>query len=182
MKNNSKKTYWPHMILGFLFLAFGLSFWTVKTSLMLPVQESNTFMMKYQQADIHINEIMESKTRFDSKYKIEIQNVNMMTMTDNIYSNRVQPQVVELTKGMNQFTYRIVSKNGESVEHATIDFLLTQPHSRKHDLFLKNLAYANGKCQTKEINVTDAGRYTLQLRVTIGEDTGFSEIQAYLKP
>ena len=56
MKNN-KKTYWPHMIVGFLVLALTLSFWTVKSASSLPVQESNTYMLKYQMADTNINEI-----------------------------------------------------------------------------------------------------------------------------
>jgi len=182
MKNNSQKTYWPHMILGFLFLAFTLSFWTVKTALSLPVQESNMFMMKYQQADINMNDILESKMIFDSKYTIEIQNVNMITMTDNIYSNRPQPDVIKLSKGTNNFRYIIKSKDGKIIKNAKVDFLLTQPHSRKEDVMLENISNVNGIYNTKAIEITKAGRYTLQLRVTIGDDTGYSELPAYLKP
>lgn len=66
MANNSekKKTYWPHMIVGFLFLGITLGYWTVKTASKMPVQESNEYLMKYQQADININDILEKKSTF----------------------------------------------------------------------------------------------------------------------
>ena len=41
-------------------------------------------MLKYQMADIHINQIMERKTAFDKEYTITISDVEMITMTDNI--------------------------------------------------------------------------------------------------
>jgi hypothetical protein len=35
---------------------------------------------------------------------------------------------------------------------------------------------------TPDINISKPGRYTLQLRVKIGNDTGYSHIEAYLQP
>ena len=60
-KKNKEKTYWPHMILGFLALGITLSYWTVKSASSVPVQESNNYMLKYQTADYTINEIIERK-------------------------------------------------------------------------------------------------------------------------
>ena len=61
MANKNEKTYWPHMILGFLGIGIMLGYWTVKSAINMPVSESNEYQLKYQQADMNINQILESK-------------------------------------------------------------------------------------------------------------------------
>lgn len=182
MEKNNKKTYWPHMIVGFLLLAFTLSYWTVKSASSMPVQEVNQYMLKYQQADIHINEIMTLKKMFDSQYTIDILNIETMVMTDNIHSQRPQPNVIKLAKGSNTFSYVVKSKNGEVMNNAKVSFLLTQPHSVREDVMIDTVSFAAGQYTTPDLNITKPGRYTLQLRATIGKVTGYSELPAYLKP
>ncbi|SFZ99098.1 hypothetical protein MNB_SV-5-1012 [hydrothermal vent metagenome] len=181
-KRNKEKTYWPHMILGFLILGLTLSYWTVKSASSLPVQESNEYMMKYQMADIHINDIHKSKEAFDKDYDIIIQNVETMVMTDNVHSNIPQPNPVKLSKGLNNFTYLVAKKDGTAVADANVTFLLTRPHSVKEDKYVENIPFVDGKFKVEGINITKPGRYTLQLRAKIGEVTGYSQISAYLKP
>jgi len=182
MQDNNKKTYWPHMILGFLAIGITLGYWTIKSAISLPVQENNEYMMKYQQADIHINDILESKIAFDKAYEIEIQNVETMVMTDNIHSNRVQPNPVKLTLGKNQFSYVVRTKSGEVVSDANASFLLTRPHSRRDDVMIESITFKNGRYVTPEFDIVKPGRYTLQFRATIGNKTGYSQIPAYLSP
>ncbi|CAA6811235.1 MAG: Unknown protein [uncultured Sulfurovum sp.] len=183
MNKTKQKTYWPHMIVGFLLLAFTLSYWTVKSASSLPVQESNSYMLKYQQADIHMNEILELKAAFDKEYTIGIEDVEEIVVTDNIHSRRLQHNPIKLTNGMNSFSYRVKTKDGSVVEDANVTFLLTRPHSRRDDVLQEDVKFVDGKYITEELDITKAGRYTLQLRVTI-DDTkiGYSEIGAYLKP
>jgi len=182
MENNNKKTYWPHMIVGFLALAITLSYWTVKSASSIPVQEDNDYMMKYQQADIKMNDILEHKHAFDKAYAIEIQDVETMVMTDNINSNRPQPNPVKLTSGSNAFKYSIKSKDGTAVEDANVTFVLTRPHTRVDDQVLENVALMDGVYMTKPLDITKPGRYTLQLRVKIADKIGYLETPAYLKP
>jgi len=182
MENKNKKTYWPHMILGFLAIGITLGYWTVKSAMSLPVQESNQYMLKYQMADLTINEILESQKDFDKIYTIEIQDVQTMVMTDNVNSKRPQPNPVELSSGTNKFSYLVMKKDGTVVNDAKVSFLLTQPHSRRNDLFLENVVFNNGKYTTEDLEIKNAGRYTLQLRVVVPGSTGFSAIAAYLKP
>jgi len=182
MEKNNQKTYWPHMILGFLAVGLTLGYWTVKSAVALPVQESNEYMLKYQTADININEILESKKAFDTMYNIQLQDVQTMVMTDNVNSKRPQPNPVKLSLGGNHFTYVVTTKNGTVVNDANVSFLLTRPHTRKNDLFIENIIFNNGKYSTKDIQITEPGRYTLQFRAQIGKDTGYSEKSAYLKP
>lgn len=181
-KRNKEKTYWPHMILGFLVLGLTLSYWTVKSASSLPVQESNEYMMKYQMADIHINDILKSKKAFDTNYEINIQNVETMVMTDNVNSNVPQPNPVKLAQGTNGFTYLVVKKDGTAVSDANVTFLLTRPHSVREDKYVENIPFSEGKYKVENIDITKPGRYTLQLRATIGKVIGYSQISAYLKP
>jgi hypothetical protein len=182
MVENNKKTYWPHMILGFLFIGISLGYWTVKSASSIPVQESNQYMLKYQMADMHINEIMERKIAFDKLYEIQIINVETMVMTDNVNSNRAQPNAVKLSQGLNNFTYKVVAKDGTNISGANVTFLLTQPHSREQDQIFADVPYINGTYHVKDVNITKAGRYTLQLRAIVGETIGYTEVAAYLKP
>ena len=182
MAKNNEKTYWPHMILGFLVVGITLSYWTVKSASSMPVQESNQFMLKYQMADMNINQIMEKKIAFDKAYAIHLLNVETMVMTDNVNSNRPQPNPVKLLQGMNAFSYEVVTKDGTKVSDANVTFLLTQPHSRKEDQLFNNVPYEDGKYQIRDVEITKAGRYTLQLRAEVGDTIGYSEISAYLKP
>ena len=182
MAKNNEKTYWPHMILGFLVVGITLSYWTVKSASSMPVQESNQFMLKYQMADMNINQIMERKKAFDKAYNIQMVDAETMVMTDNVNSNRPQFNPVKLSQGINTFTYEVVAKDGTKVSDANVTFLLTQPHSRKEDKLFTNVPYKDGKYQIRDVEITKAGRYTLQLRAEVGDKIGYSEVSAYLKP
>ncbi len=183
MGKSSQKTYWPHMILGFLMLAIVLGYWTVKTAVSLPVQETNDYMMKYQDSDLHINDILDKKMAFDKLYDIKIIGTKRMVMTDNIYSHRVQKNPVVLKEGENSFSYIVTTKSGDIVKDANASFLLTRPHTQKDDVMIKVVNIQDGKYTTPELNITKAGRYTLQFRAIIDDKTvGYSSIEAYLVP
>jgi len=170
------------MIVGFLFIGLTLGYWTVKSASSIPVQEVNDYMMKYQQADINMNDILERKQAFDKMYEIKIQNVEMMVMTDNINSKIAQPDAVKIAKGANIFTYVVQSKEGKVVSDANVSFLLTRPHTRNDDVMIENVAFANGVYTTPTLKIEKPGRYTLQFRAIIGEKIGYSHKAAYLKP
>lgn len=182
MARNKEKTYWPHMILGFLVLGITLSYWTVKSASSMPVQESNNFMLKYQIADMNINEIMEKKLAFDKQYSITITDAETVEMKDNIHSKRKEEDHVKLVQGLNAFNYAIVAKDGTVIKDANVTFLLTRPHSVKEDQLVENIPFVDGKFRVTDINITKPGRYTLQLRAKVDESIGYSEIAAYLKP
>jgi len=181
-KKNKEKTYWPHMILGFLALGITLSYWTVKSATSRPVQESNEYMLKYQQADININEIIKKKIQFDKEYEIKI--MHAQTAVHKIENSKVakESKDVLLSKGKNNFTYLVATKEGTPVLDANVTFLLTRPHTVKDDLYVQNIPVEDGNYQVKDINISKPGRYTLQLRAKVGEAVGYSQLSAYLKP
>ncbi|MEA3418117.1 MAG: FixH family protein [Campylobacterota bacterium] len=180
--NNSKKTYWPHMILGFLMLAIVLGYWTIKAASSMPVQETNDYMMKYQEADMNINDILRSKQAFDKVYQIELVGAETMVMTDNVHSNRPQPNPVKLASGANHFSYKVSTKDGTAVNDAKVSFLLTRPHTVADDQMIEVVPSKSGQYVTPDLNISKAGRYTLQMRAKIGEVTGYAETAAYLHP
>lgn len=182
MENNNKKTYWPHMIVGFLAVGLTLSYWTIKSANALPVQESNQYMLKYQKADMTMNDILEKKKAFDAKYDIVIKDIETMVMTDNIHSHRLQANPVALVAGKNNFSYEVVSKDGSIISDANVTFLLTQPHHRSQDQLFSAVPFSKGRYSIENVTLSKAGRYTLQLRAEVGKTTGYSEIPAYLKP
>lgn len=182
MKNNNKKTYWPHMILGFLLVGITLGYWTVKSASSIPVQEVNDYMLKYQNADENINQIIEKKQAFDKQYTIEIKDVETMVMTDNVNSKRPQPNPVKLSHGENHFSYSVKSKDGMAVKDANVTFELTRPHTRADDAVQKNVPFVDGTYRINTLDITKPGRYTLLLRVTSGDKTGYLKTPAYLKP
>jgi hypothetical protein len=139
-------------------------------------------MMKYQQADIHINDILTSKAAFDALYTIALKDKEMMVMTDNIHSKIPQTNVLKLSLGANDFSYEVRSQNAEVVKDAKVTFLLTQPHSRREDQLVKNVSYVDGLYKVQALDIQKEGRYTLQLKVELNEGTGYSEIPAYIQP
>ena len=183
MDNKSKKTYWPHMILGFLMIGITLGYWTVKHAVQLPVQEVNEYMMKYQKADLGINDILEKKRAFEKAYSMKLSDVKMMVMTDNIHSKIPQPDAVMLKKGKNHFSYVLTKKDGTVVNDANVSFLLTRPHTRKDDVMIERVPFKDGSYTTPDLEIDKAGRYTLQCRAIIDKNTiGYVQTPAYLKP
>ena len=181
-KNNKEKTYWPHMILGFLAVGITLSYWTVKSASSIPVQESNNYMLKYQQADMNINEILKRKALFDQNFMIEIVDAKTTILELENTKRAKSEKVIELSKGNNSFSYSIKGKKGNVVNDVNVTFLLTRPHTVSEDILIENIEAKDGKYTIDNIAITKAGRYTLRLKAKIGEAIGYSEFPAYLKP
>ena len=181
-KKNKEKTYWPHMIMGFLALGITLSYWTVKSATSVPVQESNEYMMKNQKADYTINEIIEKKALFDKVYTIEITNVTKKIQElENAKRAKAEESIV-LASGLNSFTYRVQKKDKSVSPDANVTFVLTRPHTIKDDILVENIVAKEGVYKVDDINITKPGRYLLQFRAKIGDAIGYSELPAYLSP
>ena len=147
----------------------------------MPVQETNDYMMKYQDSDMHINDILTKKMAFDKLYEIKIIGTKSMVMTDNIHSNRVQKDPVVLKLGKNHFSYTVTTKSGDIVKDANASFLLTRPHTKNDDVMIEVVEISGDTYTTPDLNITKGGRYTLQFRAKIDDNTiGYSSIEAYL--
>ncbi len=176
----NKQTYWPHMIVGFLFLGLGLGFWTIKSASKMPVEKENDYMMSYQDVDTNINEIVKKQELFRQNYEIKILDTKMIQVEKDKNSRKSFLNPIELKKGENQFNYRVVDKNGQIVKNAVVSFMLTRPHTDIDDQKFDKINFVNDAYQTPKVNITKLGRYMLVLKVIIGKTTGFIETPAYL--
>ena len=186
MERVKEKTYWPHMIVGFLMMAILLSYWTIRSASSMPVQESNTYMQKYQMVDIGINDILEKKEAFDKKFIIELIDKNRMVVTDNIHSNKIQEDQVILHSGKNSFDFIVKGKNDsysiKDLDIKTVQFLLTRPHTVANDILVEDVKLIDNKIAIKDINIEKKGRYTIQLRIDMKDGSiGYYQTSAYLK-
>jgi hypothetical protein len=181
MANKDQKTYWPHMILGFLGIGIMLGYWTIKSAINMPVSESNEYQLKYQQADMNINQILESKARFDKKYKIEFLDFAKSDFKPNKFLKRKHGDILKLSS-INNFSYSIKGVDGTELNDANATLLVTRPHSRKDDstITLKNDGHSIYRAEN--IALSNAGRYIIRLKVQKGNDIGFKEFEAYLEP
>ena len=181
MTQNSEKTYWPHMILGFLAIGIMLGYWTISSAVSMPVQKSNEFGMAYQQVDMNINEIKEAQERFDKLYNLEILEFKKSDFKANKYSKRAHKEVYALSKE-NTISYKLDTKDGTPVADANATLLLTRPHTTADDEILQLVSDTVGVYKTPPFTLTNPGRYTLRLRVQKGDDIGYLSYEAYLKP
>jgi hypothetical protein len=180
-QKNKEKTYWPHMIVGFLLLGLTLGYWTIKSASSMPVERENKYMMSYQNADMNYNEIMKNENAFNDKYIITIEGVEIIKVEPNKNSKLKLSDPIKLNKGANSFTYKVMTKDGTIIKDVEVSFLLTRPHTDMDDQKIDTLSFDNGVYVTPELNIEKIGRYTLVLRAQIGEDVGFYERPAFLE-
>ena len=182
MTKKNQNRFWFLFVMTILGFGISMVIWTVKQASSIPVHESNNYMLKYQMADMNINEIMELDEKFKAKYSIKIEDTELIALDDdaqNTNAKRVQTTPIKLTSGSNSFTYSVMQKQ-TNVENAKVTFLLTRPHSRNDDHLEENVKYENNLYQTKAVELTKEGRYTLQLKVEIDGLIGYIETPAYL--
>ena len=185
MTKKNQNRFWFALVMGMLLFGIGMIIWTVKQTSSVSVHESNSFMLKYQMADMHINQIEELEKKFNENYSIELTDFELLELPQeyqNTNSKRTQAKPVKLNNGKNSFSYDIHHKDGAVVNNAKVTFLLTRPHTRDDDSLEKNVAYTQGHYVTKALELSKKGRYTLQLKVEINGLIGYSKIAAYLKP
>ena len=185
MSEKLKGRLWASFIIGILGFGLYMIVWTVKSASSVPVHESNNYMLKYQMADINMNELLAAKKLFDNVYTIELQHVEIIELSDenkNSNSKYKQPNPIKLVQGKNSFSYLIKEKDGTVVSDANVTFLLTRPHTRNYDELQTSVPFVNGSYQTTPIELQNAGRYTLQLRAYVNNSIGYTEASAYLNP
>jgi hypothetical protein len=180
MANKTKeKSYWPHLILGFLIIGMTLSFWTVKSANSIPVQRVNDYMMRYQLADMNINDIKEKQALFDKSYIIAIDAKSVTVPVEHSKAKKEERAVV-LRKGKNNFVYIIKDKANNLVSDMNVSFLLTRPHTTSEDARVDNVPYENGKYIIKDIDIQKPGRYIVELKAQKDDAIGYLQLPAYL--
>ena len=183
MTKKNQNRFWFMFVMTILLFGIGMIIWTVKSAMSVPVHESNNYMLKYQMADMNINEILKLEKKFNAKYKVELKDMSLLELDSelqNTNAKRAQTKPIKLSSGNQTFKYSITNKKGEAIKNAKVSFLLTRPHSRTEDNLEENVSFNNAFYITKAVELSKKGRYTLVLKVEINDTIGYSEISAYL--
>ncbi len=154
--------YWPYTIVGMILTVVMLSVWTIKVTIKNPVQLENSYMMKYQDVDDKINEILEKQKAFDSRYRVVFD------------KNR-------FSAGPNRINITILDKNGTIVKKAEVTALVTRPDSTLFDKKLKRFDLVNGTYRSEEFVLKKRGRWNFVVKIEIGDDVGFKTYKTFIK-
>ena len=161
--NKKEMNYWPYAIVGMILTVVILGIWTIKVAVNNPVQLDNSYMMKYQDVDENINEIMAKQKLFNSKYEIDL--------SDN-----------KLQIGKNRVVIKLISKDGNIVKNPEIIAVVTRPTTAQYDIHLSKFKF-DGKrsCISEEFELKNGGRWNIEVRVKIGEDIGYKTYKLFVK-
>ncbi len=157
MKKN-KTTLWPYAIGGAITLVFGFCVATVIVTSSLPVENSDTNMMYYQEADANANKLIKAKIAFDKKYKIEY-------LTDGISCEATN------------LKYRIIDLEGNPVDNAKIKVIVTRPNKHKYDQELNNAVFKDGIYSFPTITLAQKGRWNIMAKVNVGDLQRFFNVK-----
>ena len=177
-KDNNSGQFWPYMILGFLFIGITLAYWTVKSTISLPIHESNEFMQKYQDADKYANEIAESQERFDAKYDVNFSGLEKSDFKPKFLKRK--PHQYYVLNENNTFTLKVTPKGNNKVDSINAMGILTRPQTELEDTKLNIKKVGDGEFKIEDLKVKKLGRYIIRLKISDeANDTKYLDIYGY---
>ena len=157
--NLSNGKIWPYAIGTSIIIIFGACVATIAVATKLPVEKSDTYMMKYQDADANANELIKARIAFNKKYNIEYINSGLSLENSTL-------------------KYRVTDLENNPVDNADIKVIITRPNNHKNDQELVEPKYENGIYTFDNITLALAGRWDIMAKVNIGENQRFYNIKA----
>jgi nitrogen fixation protein FixH len=160
--DKKETNYWPYAIVGMILTVVVLGIWTIKVAVTHPVQESNDYMMKYQDVDENINEILAKKRAFDARYTIDLSRN-------------------KLHHGSNRVIVRVTDKEGRPIEGAKIVAVVQRPTTNAHNVEITDFAFSDGQYVSQPFDIAGLGRWNIQVKVEVGELTGFQTWKTFIR-
>lgn len=152
-------TKWPIIIAVSTVIVIGFGIATIKAAISNPVEMSDYGMQGYHTYDNNANDIINAKIAFDKKYTIAWQ-------TSQIAENNTT------------VIYHVSDKEGNPVNDAKIEAVLTRPDTTKLDINLSNPAVNNGYYTFAPVSLPKAGRWDILAKVSVGADQRYYNIKA----
>ncbi len=178
-KDNNSGKYWPYMILGFLFIGITLGYWTVKSAISLPVQESNEFLKKYQDVEKKGREIQEAEAKFDKEYRVLFSGLEKSDFKEKNIKRK--PHQYYALKDSNSVALEITKLDGTPAKDLNVTLLLTRPQTTKDDQLFKSIPFRDGAYRVDNLTVKKKGRYILRFRAQKGDAFKFLDVYAVKK-
>ena len=157
--NMSNGRIWPYAIGGSIILVFGFCVATIVITSTLPVENSDTYMMGYHEADANANELIKARIAFNKNYKVEY-------ITDGL---SLDNSVIK---------YRVTDINSKPVDTAKLKVIVTRPNNHKHDQELNNPTVENGVYTFSTITLPQEGRWDIMAKVNVDDLQRFYNVKA----
>jgi len=152
--NKKDNKIWPYSILIAILLVVFAGAATIVISAKLPVQDSDTYMMGYHEADSKANELIEAKIAFDKRYNLEF-------LSDTLDMENTT------------LSYRVTDKNMKVIDNAKIVVVVTRPNTHKYDFELNKPELLNGIYIFKDIKLPVEGRWDIMAKVNVDNNTRY---------
>ncbi len=149
---------WPYAIGGAITLVFGFCVATIVVTSKLPVENSDTYMTYYQDADANANELIKARIAFDKQYKIEY-------LTDGISCDATT------------LKYRVTDLDSNPVNNAKFKVIITRPNNHKHDQELTNPTVENGVYTFPIVTLPEKGRWDIMAKVNVDDLQRFYNVK-----
>ena len=150
---------WPYILGGAITLVFGFCVATIVVTSKADIQESNTYMTYYQDADAKANDYITARIAFDKKYTIKY-------TTKSIEGK--DPKI----------TYRVTDKDGNIVKNAKLILSISRPETHIFDQTIKSASFENGNYVFRGAKFDKVGLWNLIAKVSVGDDYRFYNIKA----
>jgi len=158
LKKNSGRI-WPYSIAASIIFIFGACVATIVVTSKMPVENSDTYMTYYQDADKNANKFILARIAFDKKYKIE-------NLSDQLNSENTV------------LKYRVTDLESNPIENAKIKAIITRPNNHKYDQELVNPRYENGLYVFDSVKLPQKGRWDIIAKINVDEYQRFYNFKA----
>lgn len=152
-------TKWPIIIAVSTVIVIGFGIATIKAAINNPVEMSDYGMQGYHTYDNDANDIINAKIAFDKKYSISL-------TTSQILENNTT------------LVYQVSDKEGNPVNGAKIEAVLTRPDTTKLDVNLSNPIVSNGQYTFQSVTLPKPGRWDILAKISVGTDQRYYNIKA----
>ena len=149
---------WPYAIAMSIVLVFSFCVGTIIVTQKANIQESDSYMTHYQNANVIVNDVIEAQIAFDKQYKIEY------------ISNGI--------KSGASISYKVTNLDGTSVDNAELVLATSRPETNEFKKNMNNPTVKNGVYTFSNLEFPKPGVWNLIVKVTIGDDYRFYNIKA----
>lgn len=158
MENNAGRK-WPWIISVSVVMIIAASVMTVKVALQDPDEPSDYGMQNYHEYDKNINQIIEAKIAFDRLYTLE-------------YKGDTLSEKGSIVR------YKITDKEGNGINNAVVNVVLTRPDTSKLNIELEDPAVEDGLYTFQAIDLPKAGRWDIMAKINIDGKQRYHNIKA----
>jgi len=159
MSKPSDGKIWPYAIIISILLIVAASVATVIVALDHPVEMSDSNMQEYHHYDKYANEFIAAEIAFNKNYTITYESEKF----------DVNGAVV---------VYKLTENDGNVVNNAKLDIVLTRPDNRNSDIVLDNPTVDNGLYTFNAGKLPLIGRWNIMAHVVVGENERYYNLKA----